>query len=287
MTLAVLAAVWQACAAINYSKIDALRAKGQYAEARQELAAMLDGAASNKDKASILGQMSMVSMLLGEEQADKDGKQKEFAEGIRYAEEGIKLNPSDESLWMWHCANVGRDCQTRSLKDRLAAVSVMTEDLSTILNKLGRTECSEAWQALAEIYFNHPFKSNDAAINFTRRSLMTIPKSELRIYCYAFFAKMLYQRNWSADKKKEEAVRNATKFGGSRNQIEKFSFFDGSLGPDFKPAWADKALGAMSDREEAAAVAAYAKSLYENSKSRSKADSKDYNAISAMQKNWK
>ena len=50
---------------------DALRAKGQYAEARQELAAMLDGAASNKDKASILGQMSMVSMLLGEEQADK------------------------------------------------------------------------------------------------------------------------------------------------------------------------------------------------------------------------
>lgn len=287
MTLTVLATVWQTCVAINFSKVDALRLKGQYAEARQELAAMLNGAASDKDKAAILAQMSMVSMLLGEEQTDKAGKQKEFAEGIRYAEQGIKLNPSDESLWMWHCANVGRDCQTRSLKDQLAAVGVMTEDLSTILNKLGRTECSEAWQALAEIYFNHPFKSNDAAINFTRRSLMTIPKAELRIYCYAFFAKMLYQRNWSADKRKEEAVRNATKYSGSRNQIEKFSFFDGSLGPGFKPAWADKALGAMSDREEAAAVAAYAKALYEKAGSRSKADGKDYNAISAMQKSWK
>lgn len=287
MTLTVLAAVWQTCVAINFSKVDALRLKGQYAEARQELAAMLNGAASDKDKAAILAQMSMVSMLLGEEQTDKAGKQKEFAEGIRYAEQGIKLNPSDESLWMWHCANVGRDCQTRSLKDQLAAVGVMTEDLSTILNKLGRTECSEAWQALAEIYFNHPFKSNDAAINFTRRSLMTIPKAELRIYCYAFFAKMLYQRNWSADKRKEAAVRNATKYSGSRNQIEKFSFFDGSLGPGFKPAWADKALGAMSDREEAAAVAAYAKTLYEKAGARSKADGKDYNAISAMQKSWK
>lgn len=286
-TLAVLLTVWTAYASVNFSKINALCSKGQYAEARQELTAMLDGAASDKDKASILGQLSKMSMLIGEEQPVKDQKQKEFAEGIKYAEQGIKLNPSDETIWMWHCANVGRDCQTRGMKDQIAAVGVMTEDLSTILNKLGRTEYSEAWQALAEIYFNHPFKSNDAAINFTRKSLMTIPKGELRIYCYSFFAKMLYQRNWSADRRKEEAGKNAAKFNGGKNSIDKFSFYDGSLGPDFKPVWSDKGLGEMSDREEAKAVADYARVLYENAKSRSKADGIDYKALSAMQKGWK
>lgn len=285
--LAVILTVWTADAAVNFSKIDALCAKGQYAEARQELTAMLAGASSDKDKAAILSQMSMMSMLIGEAQPAKEAKQKEFASGIEYAEQGIKLNPSDENLWMWHCANVGRDCQTRGVKDQIAAVGTMTEDLSTILNKLGRTEFSAAWQALAEIYFNHPFKSNDSAINFTRKSLMTIPKGELRVYCYSFFAKMLYQRNWSADRRKEEAGRNAAKFNGSKNNIDKFSFFDGSLGADFKPAWADKGLGEMSDREEAKAVADYAKKLFENSKTKSKADETDYKALSAMQKGWK
>lgn len=131
-------------------------------------------------------------------------------------EQGIKLNPSDETIWMWHCANVGRDCQTRGMKDQIAAVGVMTEDLSTILNKLGRTEYSEAWQALA---------------------------------------KMLYQRNWSADRRKEEAVKNAAKFSSGKNSIK--------------------------------AIADYAKALYENASTKSKADNNDYKALSAMQKGWK
>lgn len=286
-TLAVLLTVGMAYASVSFNKINALCAGGRYAEARQELNAMLEGASSDKDRASILGQLSKMSMLIGEEQPAKDQKQKEFADGIKYAEQGIKLNPSDETIWMWHCANVGRDCQTRGMKDQIAAVGVMTEDLSTILNKLGRTEYSEAWQALAEIYFNHPFKSNNAAINFTRKSLMTIPKGEIRIYCYSFFAKMLYQRNWSADRRKEEAVKNAAKFSSGKNSIEKFSFFDGSLGADFKPVWADKGLGAMPDREEAKAIADYAKALYENASTKSKADNNDYKTLSAMQKGWK
>lgn len=215
-TLAVLLTVGMAYASVSFNKINALCAGGRYAEARQELNAMLEDASSDKDRASILGQLSKMSMLIGEEQPVKDQKQKEFADGIKYAEQGIKLNPSDETIWMWHCANVGRDCQTRGMKDQIAAVGVMTEDLSTILNKLGRTEYSEAWQALA---------------------------------------KMLYQRNWSADRRKEEAVKNAAKFSSGKNSIK--------------------------------AIADYAKALYENASTKSKADNNDYKALSAMQKGWK
>ena len=166
-----------------------------------------------------------------------------------------------------------------------SAVPLLLSDLTTILDKLGKTSYSEAWQALAEIYYNHPFKSNDAAINFTRRAVACIPKGELRLSTYLSLAKMLQKRDWSASKRLSAIESNQDKFEkGKASNIERYSCYDGHYGPGGTAPWSSRALSQLSDREEAAAIVSYALRRYQLSSAHTPVDKEDYRQLQAFAK---
>lgn len=248
--------------------------KCDYRQNYDNLIVMLDSASSGKERAEVFWRLSRASLMLGEQAQGKQAKREHFAEGIMFAEKGLAENPESRECHMWHCANVGRDCQTRSLPEQAAAVPAMTKDLTAIIDKLGHTEYSEAWQALSEMYWHHPFKSDESAINFARRAAYCIPPDELRISTCTYFAELLLERGWSAAKRGKTATGNAAKFRNTTDSnIEKYSYYDGS--GDRMP-WSAKPLGEMSDIEEAAAVLDYAKGLYKSCKELSPVDKKDF-----------
>ena len=197
----------------------------------------------------------------------------------------MKLDPSNEKCYLWHCANLGRSLQTRPMMEQASAVPLLLSDLTTILDKLGKTSYSEAWQALAEIYYNHPFKSNDAAINFTRRAVACIPKGELRLSTYLSLAKMLQKRDWSASKRLSAIESNQDKFEkGKASNIERYSCYDGHYGPGGTAPWSSRALSQLSDREEAAAIVSYALRRYQLSSAHTPVDKEDYRQLQAFAK---
>jgi len=230
---------------------------------------------SQSEKAEALWRLSCACMLAGELETDRTAKAELFKKGIGYGNDAVKADPKNHKGYMWHCANIGRECQMKGLKDQMAALPKMTSDLETILDKLGATDCFEAWQALSEIYFNHPFKSNDSAINFSRKSLDCLKSDQLPLYLFVSFAEMLYKRNWSASKRSSDYDKRQEKFGKTYyTNIDKYEYFEGSLGKSYVPLWSTVSLGQMSDREEAIALVNYAIKRYENFPNKTKANDK-------------
>lgn len=274
--------------AINFAQLDEVFTRStDYAALNEELVQLLDQAESSAEKANLYWRISRNYLLLGQQESKRDVKRSCFGEGMRYAGMAIRENPKDPQGYMWHCANVGRDCQTRNVMEQAAAVPKMSTDLTMILDKLGRTDYSEAWQALSEIWWAHPFKSSDAAINFARKAALTIPKGELRITTLTHLANLLYQRNWSAEKRALSAAQSAPKYvAGAKSSIDKYAFFDGAPASELVAPWTASDLTALSDREEALAIAAYAKQIYAAFPTPSPIEQQDYRILLKLLTSW-
>ena len=145
---------------LQFQSVDKTFADGKdYLACEQALLEMLPQAENSAEKASVLWRLARVNYMLGDAQKDKTARRERFNQGIAYANQGIKENPRDAQCYMWHCANTGGECQTHSFVDQAKAVPVMTKDLTKILNGLN-PRLSEAWQALAQLYHEHPMKSS-------------------------------------------------------------------------------------------------------------------------------
>ena len=247
--------------ALQFQSVDKAFERGNdYHACEQTLLEMLPQAENSTEKANVLWRLARVEYVLGEAQTDKMKRREIFNRGVAYAEQGIQENPREPQCYMWHCANVGRECQTHPLMEQAKAVPAMTKDLSKILNTLS-PRLSEAWQALSEIYYHHPLKSNDSAINYARTAALYVPAGESRITTYLYLADLLYERNLSADKRASQVADHSAKLEkmkGSAN-IDRYALSDGM---QQSIPWTSKALGTLSDREEALAVAEYAMSRY-------------------------
>lgn len=261
--------------ALNFTDADALLSEeANYQACKSELEAMLPKARTGEEKAAVLWRLSRVTLLMGELRTDNDERRAIFTQGISYADKAIEASPKNPDCYMWHSANVGRECQTHSLMDQAKAVPVMMKDLEMILQTLGRDDYSAAWQALSEIYFNHPFKSTDDAVNFARRAAMTIPKGELRLTTYVSLARMLIKRDCGASKRASLIKSHSgKKYSGN---IEKYAHCDALLGMDYQPMWSSNKLSQMSDAEEAKAILTYASKLYANAKEKGSMERKSY-----------
>ncbi len=268
-------------AALQFTSVDNdFKHGNDYNKCLESLQQMYSDAQPGKEKAEVLWRMSRVYLVLGEEEADVSRKRALYNKGIEQALSGIKEDPSNQNCYMWHCANIGRNCQTESLMEQASAVPQMTEDLTMILDNLGESDCSEAWQALSEIYWNHPFKSDNAAINFARKAAVSIPSDELRISTYSYLAELLYKRNWSRSKRTSEARSNSSSFKKKYDSvITRYSYYDGA---DEIMPWCSSALSSMSDKEEGDAIIAFAKSRYENQGNRTHIDEEDYKKLLKM-----
>mgnify|MGYP003312687502 CR=1 FL=1 len=274
--------------ALDFKKADSLLGSpATYTQCQTELESLLEHATTGKEKAEVYWRLSRLYLIKGQYQPGKKNKREIFAQGVRYGEEAIKADPSNPDCYMWHSGNVGREVQTHSMMEQASAVPTMVSDLSMIVDNLKRQDYSPAWQALAEIYYRHPIKSTDAAINFERQAVATIPAGETRISTYTLLAEMLHKRGYSAAKRADKIKDNEALFGKSyKSNLDKYSYYDGSLGVSHKPVWANKSLGSMSDVEEAEAIAAYVVSIYNKSK-KTEVDKADFRELTLLTESWK
>ena len=272
--------------ALQFTSVDRdFRRATDYRPCRETLLEMLPQATPGRERAEVLWRLSRVTLLVGDATAGKAEKRALYDEGIRYAEEGIKEDPKNEQCYMWHCANIGRECMTHGLADQAKSVPVMQKDLAAILDQLGCIRCSEAWQAVSEFYWRHPLKSKESAVNYARRAIYTIPDDDLRLSSYLYFAKLLDERGWSADKRSAQAAAHKDKFAAPRkSNIEKYAFYDGST--DRMP-WLQGGVGEVSDKEEAEQVLQYALARYAACPDPCPVDRKDRQDVLQWQKNRK
>ena len=271
---------------LQFTSVDReFRYATDYTACRQTLEAMLPQAEAGHEKAEVLWRLARIALLEGEKATDKTTKRAYYEQGLRYAEEGIREDPKNEQCYMWHCANLGRKSLTHGLASQAQAVSALQDDLTMILDRLGRIRCSEAWQGLSELYWNHPLKSNESAVNFARRAACTIPADELRLSTYLYLAQLLQERGWSAGKRAAQASSHAPKFAAkAKSNIDKYALYDGTTE---QMPWLKGTIGDVSDREEADALVQYALSRYASCKDLTPIDRKDYQDILQWQKNKK
>lgn len=261
-----------ALVALNFSAADRALWNADYKGCKKILEEMLPEAETDADRAVIHWHISRACLMM-----------EDYKAGIAHAEEAIRLNPADADAYMWHCANVGREAQLHSVAYQASKVSIIEKDLNTILNKLGKTRCSEAWQALSELYWEHPMKSSDAAINYVRRAAVTIPKGELRLTTYHYLAKLLYKRNWSAQKKERQREANREAFANKKQKVTaRYACYDGA--PEGEWPWQS---AGMSDREEALSVLNYAIGLYKKQAHPVQFETIEYNEILKTLSKWK
>ena len=258
--------------------------RADYVACQQKLEEMLPQATAGAEKAEVLWRLSRVVLLQADSVTDKLSKRALYEQGVRYAEDGIRENPKNEQCYMWHCANLGRESLTHGLTDQAKSVSVIQKDLVTILDNLGKVRCSEAWQGLSELYWKHPFKSKESAVNYARRAVFTIPSGELRLSTCLYLAQLLDERGWSAEKRATQARAHADKFAKAQSNVDKYACYDGSS--DQMP-WLKGAVGAVSDKEEADALVQYALSRYAACKDPVPMDHNDYRDIQQWQKRRK
>lgn len=278
-TLLLLALACSAFAQPDFRKADSLFSKAcDYKAALAELSS-LELATQGKAKAEVLWRMARIQLILGQEETDKEGKRRVFGQGIRYAEQGISLDSRNAGCYFWHCANVGRECQTRGKMQQASKVSVMMKDLEMILNTLDRTDYSEAWQALAEIYYHHPFKSTNAAINYARKAIDEIPSDESRLSSCIFLAQMLRERDWSASRRREEINDNIKELArlknGKSTNINRFALYSAIKDTAVNSC----RLAELSDAQEAQALVKYALEKYRRLSFKSKVDEADYKQL--------
>lgn len=275
-------------ATLNFTAVDRSFERESYLQCRDSLTVMLGRAGSDKERAEVLWRLSRVTLMLGEKAGTKESKQAFFSEGVRFADEARSADPANVASYMWHCANLGRECQTRSVKDKIAAVPVLEGDLETILDRFGRTDYSEAWQALSELYHSHPFKSNDKAVGFAWKAVDTIPRDEVRITTYLNLAYLLYERNNSASRRASSLASDAGRFkvSGQKN-TERFGYYAGAGDPQGKAPWSVRPLAELSDRQEALLLVEYAIRKYEGTSRRTKMDARDYRTLQSLQQQWK
>ena len=262
--------------------------KSSWLSSYEELEKLLDQASSNEEKAEICWRMSLFACYLGTSQEKNADKRVWFEKGIKSAELGMEADPGNRSCLLWHCACVGRDVQTKGLSSQLSGVDTMLKDLDRIINVLGNTDYSEAWHALGEIYWRHPFKSTSSAVSFFRAAADSIPKGEVRVVTYKCLAEAMYSRNWSAKKRTSELTSMQKKWntGKFSDAIDKYTVYEGKDGSDVKPVWATKTLGEMSDRQEAKVILTYVKMLYERMPVHGDADARDYQEVLDLLAKW-
>lgn len=270
--------------ALNFSNADYLFShKADYKASLDELQKMLPAAADKKEKAEVCWRISRVFLMLGDAAEGKEAKRSLYAQGISAADQGIAADPSNYKCYMWRSANRGRDCQTRPLPQQAAASGQILSDLETILDKLGRTDYSEAWEALSQVYIPHPLKSDDAGISYAYMAALKIPNDEIRISTLIWLASLLYDRNKDAADREKIIKSNRDKFAApAKSNTAKYAFIEGNA----RVPWLGSSSEVLSDREEARAIIRYAESKYNSRPDKTPVDRQDYTELTKLKDKW-
>ena len=279
-------------AAMDFTSVDNLYDSGSdNQKVYDTLQSMLKDAKTDEEKSEVLWRLSRVCVDLGDhlDEKDKKGKYAIYEEGENYALQSIEAKPN-YLAYLWKCANIGRYGQTKGVLDSLGKVKPMKEDLRVITDEFKVVDCSEVWYTLGALYDKVPGifgGDSDYAISYARAACDTIPSKYIYGSTYKDLALMLYNRNWSADKRAKEIAKMQKKWDKeTKSNFDKYAYYEGSKGADAMPKWTNTKLSAMSDRAEALVILKYAQAVYKSRPNHTAGDEKNYNEIQALIDEW-
>ena len=290
--LVLLMVLAMALTALDFTSVDKLYDSGtDYKKVYDTLQTMLKTAKAGEEKSEVLWRLSRVCVDLGDklDEKDKNGKFDIYTEGENYAIQSIAEKPN-YTAYLWKCANIGRYGQTKGVMDSLGKVKPMKADLRVITDDFKVLDSSEAWYTLAVLNDAVPgILGGDsvAAVSYMRAACDTIPAKYIYGGTYKALAEMLYDRNWSADKRAKEIKKIQAKWDKeTKSNFDKYAYYEGANGADAIPKWVNTKLSAMSDRQEALVILKYAQNVYNSRKEHTASDDKNYKEIQELIEKW-
>ena len=290
--LVMLLVAAMALAALDFKSVDDLYDSGtDNQKVYDTLQSLLKEAKTAEEKSEVLWRLSRVCVDLGDklDEKDKNGKFAIYTEGENYALQSIAEKPN-YLAYLWKCANIGRYGQTKGVMDSLGKVKPMKADLKVITDDFKVVNSSEAWYTLAVLNDSVPgILGGDsvAAISYMRAACDTIPAKYIYGGTYKALAEMLYNRDWSADKRAKEIKKMQGKWDKeTKSNFDKYAYYEGATGADATPVWVNTKLSAMSDRQEALVILKYAQNIYNSRSKHTAGDEKNYKEIEELIAKW-
>ena len=287
--LAMLLVLAITLAALDFTSVDDLFDQGtDNKKVYDTLQEMLKTAKAGEEKSEVLWRLSRVCVDLGDklDEKDKKGKFAIYEEGENYAIQSIAEKPN-YLAYLWKCANIGRYGQTKGVLSSLSKVDPMKADIKVITDEFKVLDSSEAWYTLGVLFDKVPTLSSVKAVSYMRAACDTIPAKYIYGGTYKALAELLYDRNWSADKRAKEIAKIQKSWDKeTKSNFEKYGYYEGSKGADAIPKWVNTKLSAMSDRQEALVILKYAQSVYNSRSNHTAGDEKNYKEIEELIAKW-
>ena len=247
--------------ALNQSdleKADILFASNQDMEGMKLIESLMKGNLSDKEKSELLWRQSQFNHELTgkakKEGASKDDALAMYKEGMELASQAIDLNPDSAWAYYWRATNLGSWGSTKGIADSLGSLGDMKADLHACL-KID-PEHGDAWSVLAIINADVPGVlggSIDKAVSQDRKGASLwngngIPNLEV----YGEMANHLIRRDWDSGKRTKKLKAKTKSFEKAKDMFQEAEYFEGSVDFNKAPAYSNKKLSQMSDKEEAA-----------------------------------
>jgi len=235
-------------------RVDQLHETEDYEQVKSFIESSMAKATSGAEKAELHWRLARAWLNLGDEAEDRGIVDEEllslFEQGEAQAQKAIDADPSNHLGYYWKSANIGRWGQIKGILNSLFKAKPMRVLLQQAV--AANPEHADSYYVLGQLYEQVPgfpvsFGDKNYAVSLGRKSLDLHEQQvkagiedEVNYDFYTEMAKHLWERNYSAAKRKREQGRKMRKYESSYDPMEKNFHYEASV-----------TLKNMSDREEA------------------------------------
>ena len=226
-----------------FDAAEELRAAGDRQGAFDLLKEGLKFAGSNREKAEFYWRMSETYLNMGDDLEDTGASEQErlslYEQGEAYADQAIGADSTNHIAYFQKSANIGRWGQTKGILSSLFKADDMKETLIAALRQ--NEEYADAWHVLGMIYAAVPgrpisFGNVSYAISLSRKAydarvteVQSGIEEDMGVGVMKELALQLWDRDWSASKRRREQNKMQGKFDSIGDFFEKNLFYEGTV----------------------------------------------------------
>ena len=235
-------------------KADRLHEEEKHLENKEFILESIESTSAAKEKAELYWRLARTTLEIGDslelDGADEETLLDNFLEGEAYADRAIELDQDSYWAYYWKSANIGRWGEVKGILNSLFKAKPMRDLLHNALTIYPGHP--DSYYVLGIMYRKVPgrpisFGSSDKSVSLARKSIDANlaeyeagEVNEVKLSYYMELARSLWDRDWSASKRRKELSSKAKDFGKETDVLEKHFYYEGTMDiPD------------VSDREEA------------------------------------
>ena len=235
-------------------RVDKLHEAEDYEQTKSYIESSMAQAGSGAEKAELHWRLARAWLNLGDEAEDRGIVDEEllsfFEQGEAQAQKAIDADPSNHLGYYWKSANIGRWGQIKGILNSLFKAKPMRDLLRQAVE--AEPDHADSYYVLGQLYEQVPgfpisFGDKDYAVSLGRKSLVLHEQQvkagiedEINYDFYTEMAKHLWERDYSAVKRKREQGKKMRKYESTSDPMEKNFHYEASV-----------TLKNMSDQEEA------------------------------------